>query len=203
MDICLRDGVLVTIVLSVGVDTCKKLKVLSRSFKLTNVEQHYLENRDTLVKKLSCSMGKMNAEDIVQDTYVRMLNQVEEEMVPDAFEVIFSDMLKKSINQYYKQERSKGIVRETLRATTNETLDQYGFKELDPEQKYTNTEVMKAAYHILVSRQRPTPHYPILYSYYMNNLPLKDVCDKVGTDYSTAHKIVSRFMEEVRKEIDD
>lgn len=148
------------------------------------IHQHYVENRDTLIKKMLRRAGtEWASEDIVQETYYRALKYA------SSFK---GDDIARWINTIYNN---------ALREYKNQ---EKGYSQIDDESPEASYEcptyvkhLMKDVYDLVDTKSESQKE--ILYLYFQQEYGAKNISEITQYSYGQVHKVISRFREELRE----
>ena len=121
---------------------------------MTPVEKHYRENRNKFVKKFTRTFGKAEAEDIIQDTYLKILEAQNDNIID--FDSYFSASLNSVITDHYRDIKMKGMVVEL-----KESLPSSATPERDMIEKEMSSELTERIF----NKTRHPLHYKVYSGY--------------------------------------
>lgn len=151
------------------------------------IEVHYRENFDKRVRQLSGKLGYHEAQDLVQDVYVKLLEQdVVIENVGHSFEMILRQL---RINNL----KAKVFEEETVEDDSifQVELDPLG----SPEELLLNKEHVRMVEALI--RDKKKEHASVLTLVFLRQLEYDEVAGRTGTSYDNVEKIVNRFRQEL------
>lgn len=149
------------------------------------IEDHYLENRRKLLKRLKFRAGtEWDAEDVLQDAYERALKYIHSFSGDDIgpwFNTILNNALREHMNA------SKGFVTQPFEEEEEEGV---------PCNHYSD-QVTKEIYKMI--SQKSEDQEEILLLYFQNDYKAIDISRITNHPYKTAHQTISRFKDELRR----
>lgn len=148
------------------------------------IEEHYIRNKATLVKKLQNSCGSYhNAEDTVQEAYVRACNYFSNYDSTLSFDAWFGGILSNCIRDCQKQQILKGMVQDDLAAISD-----------PPRLDATDAILIQQIANKIKSK--PKRVAAVLRLFLLEEYSGKEVSDLTGYTAEAVRKIVSRFRQE-------
>lgn len=148
------------------------------------IEDHYRDNFDSLVKKITGSAkSRHNAEDIIQEAYCRACQYWKSFKGDLEFNNWFTSILNNSTRDFMRNESMQGMV-----------MDEWSGEIVDPVafQRIELSEMLD-----LIQRQ-PARVSRILEYYLLDEMSVKEISQVVPESPSNIRKIVQRFREEAR-----
>lgn len=150
------------------------------------IEAHYRKHRNNLVHRISFRAGGVQeAEDVVQDAYVRAMQYFDSYDVTKEFDLWFSRVLFNALKDHRRSERGYTVV---------EFDEEH--EEGIPCQQY-NEEVVKQILQRIEDKAPPAKE--ILYLHFKYGYRVVDIHALVGGGIWAIHKTVSRFREELKE----
>lgn len=155
------------------------------------IEQHYRDNYDNLVKKLSRPAGsEMDAEDVIQSTYERCLRYlptfVGDTMVD--FEKWFSIILRNCMATLKNDQKAAGLVIE------------YKDKKEEGIEMPVGDYKIAGKIRAIVERERPLVQ-EIFRLHITHGLKLPQVSELVTVTYGTVRKEVMKLKQKIKEEL--
>lgn len=152
------------------------------------LEEHYKKNYGTLVKKYTRAAGSVwDAEDVVQTAYERALRYFVVGNV-DNFDAWFGNIVRNSLID--KINEGRGIILEEL-------------DEHDHEAVSTLTPIQLRHTIVKLIETENEDHRPILDLHFLKGYSAKDIYEHNKLSYPNTRKIIQRFRDKLRKEIED
>lgn len=156
------------------------------------IEAHYRANFEVSVKKLSRALGHHNAEDVVQDTYVRIIQY---NVNPDSIARIFNTVLANCIRAKLKDDKTKGMVNESI-SYEQDAVDPV---EASPEDILASSEVYDVITNRILNKRGAA--FPVLWSYFVLQQPYETIREHhPEISVSNMRKIIHDFRRELREE---
>ncbi len=156
------------------------------------IEKHYIENYKNYLYIYQRSIGKINAEDCIQEAYTDILEFINEGGTVRNISNLMNTVLRNKVVQHVRKERQRGMVFTSNPYDPNKDLDEHltdiiGFdQDIDTTMKYIKTKRGK--------------HKDVLILSFVHQVSYRRISKIVKVSYMNVRKIIQRLRNDLRNE---